>query len=72
MKLKLYILSILLVGSSACNDILDVKPHTFSSDANYYENEGQVLRAVNGAYASLQELYTSDSQKSRLLHLQPR
>ncbi|MCY4778362.1 RagB/SusD family nutrient uptake outer membrane protein [Sphingobacterium sp. UT-1RO-CII-1] len=45
---------------SACNHMLDVKPHSFSSDNNYYENEEQMLRAVNGVYGRLQGLYTSD------------
>jgi hypothetical protein len=40
--------------------MLDVKPASFSSGENYYQNEQQVLRAVNGAYGTLQNLYTSD------------
>src|SRR5699024_8989890 len=44
----------------SCHKILDVEPYTFSSDVNYYENESQILRAVNGAYGSLQELYTGE------------
>lgn len=54
-------MAFLLVGLTSCNKLLDVKPYSFSSDATYYENEGQILRAVNGAYGSLQEIYTGDS-----------
>lgn len=46
--------------SASCKNLLDVEPYSFSSDQNYYQTEGQILRAVNGAYASLQTLYTSD------------
>lgn len=60
MKVRIYILVCLVVGLAGCKKLLDVKPYSFSSDANYYENEGQILRAVNGAYGSLQELYTND------------
>lgn len=51
-------LTIFTLGS--CHNMLDVEPYTFSSGVNYYQNEGQFLRAVNGAYGSLQELYTAD------------
>ena len=61
MKNSIYIIAFLLLGTTACNNLLDVKPHSFSSDANYYQNEGQILRALNGSYASLQELFTGDS-----------
>jgi len=49
-----------LLALAACNHLLDTKPYTFSSGDNYYENEAQVLRAVNGVYGRLQELHTSD------------
>lgn len=58
-KYSILLLSLLTLGS--CHNMLDVEPHTFSSGVNYYENEGQLLRAVNGAYGSLQELYTADN-----------
>jgi len=62
MKLKYIVMSLGLgaITLSSCNHLLDVKPHTFSSGENYYENESQVLRAVNGVYGKLQGLYTSD------------
>ena len=61
MKLRYILLGLgLLSMSTSCNHLLDVKPYTFSSGDNYYENEGQVLRAVNGVYSRLQGLYTSD------------
>ncbi|MET3112604.1 hypothetical protein AAKU52_000315 [Pedobacter sp. CG_S7] len=61
MKNRIYIIAFLVVGLTSCTKLLDVEPYSFSSDANYYENEGQILRAVNGAYGSLQEIYTGDS-----------
>jgi len=60
MKLKYILLGLGLLSMSSCNSLLDVDPYTFSSGDNYYENEGQVLRAVNGVYSQLQSLYTSD------------
>src|SRR5690606_39404617 len=57
-KYSILLLSLFTLGS--CHNMLDVEPHTFSIGENYYENEGQFLRAVNGAYGSLQELYTVD------------
>jgi len=59
-KITYSILCFGILTLSSCNHMLDVEPHTFSSDVNYYQNEGQILRAVNGAYGSLQELYTAD------------
>ena len=57
MKTKIYFLVLGLWGFTACEDKLDVKPHNFSSGENYYQTEGQILRAVNGAYAQFQGLY---------------
>ncbi len=57
-KYSILLLSLFTLGS--CHHMLDVEPHTFSGGTNYYQNEGQFLRAVNGAYGSLQELYTVD------------
>lgn len=62
MKVQKYlILLFALFMLESCHYMLDVEPHTFSSGINYYETEEQVLRAVNGAYGSLQELYTADN-----------
>ena len=60
MNMKYILLAFGLLSLSSCNHLLDVKPYSFSSGDNYYENEGQVLRAVNGVYGRLQGLYTSD------------
>ncbi|CAN5168857.1 RagB/SusD family nutrient uptake outer membrane protein [soil metagenome] len=60
MKTKIYIISLIFFGLSACDDILDVKPVTFSSGTSYYQTVGQIQTAVNGAYGVLQTLYTSD------------
>jgi hypothetical protein len=60
MKTKILLLALLAGGLHACNSMLDVKPYNFSSGDNYYETEAQVLRAVNGAYGSLQQLYVGD------------
>lgn len=60
MKLKYILISLGIASLTSCNSMLDVKPYSFSSDTNYYTNEGQILRAVNGVYAALQGLYTGD------------
>ncbi|RPE12417.1 RagB/SusD family nutrient uptake outer membrane protein [Chitinophaga lutea] len=60
MKTSIYCICLLALSSTACNHMLDVKPAAFSAGENYYQTEQQVLRAVNGAYGTLQNLYTSD------------
>jgi len=60
MKLKNIILGLGFLSFTSCNHLLEVEPYTFSSGNNYYENESQILRAVNGVYNRLQGLYTSD------------
>jgi tetratricopeptide (TPR) repeat protein len=60
MKTKISFIALLAIALNGCNHMLDVKPNSFSSGSNYYTNEAQVLRAVNGCYGVLQELYTSD------------
>jgi len=59
MKTKIYIASLMFMGLSACNELLDVEPETFVSGSDYYKTEGQIKTAVNGAYAVLQTLNTS-------------
>ena len=54
------LISLGMLSMSSCNHLLDVDPYTFSSGDSYYQDEAQVLRAVNGAYSTLQVLYTSD------------
>lgn len=47
--------------TTACTDMLEVKPVSSVSGSTYYQTEQQVLQAVNGAYGHLQTLYnTSD------------
>ncbi len=60
MKTKIYLICLMALSANGCNYMLDVKPNSFSSGENYYQTEQQVLRAVNGAYGVLQNLYTSD------------
>lgn len=60
MKIKYIILSLGIWSLTSCNHLLEVDPYTFSSGNTYYENEAQVLRAVNGVYGRLQGLHTSD------------
>lgn len=60
MKTKIYLICLMALSANGCNYMLDVKPNSFSSGENYYQSEQQVLRAVNGAYGVLQNLYTSD------------
>lgn len=60
MKTKISFIALLAIALNGCNQMLDVKPNSFSSGSNYYTNEGQVLRAVNGCYGVLQDLYLSD------------
>ncbi|OZI09753.1 RagB/SusD family nutrient uptake outer membrane protein [Siphonobacter sp. BAB-5385] len=59
--MKTYLLfAALLLSLTACQQALDVNPHSFTSGDKYYSTEDQVLKAVNGAYGQLQGLYTGD------------
>lgn len=60
MKRKISYIAILAIAMNGCTSMLDVKPNSFSSGSNYYKTEAQILRAVNGCYGTLQELYVSD------------
>ncbi|SEW51022.1 RagB/SusD family nutrient uptake outer membrane protein [Chitinophaga arvensicola] len=60
MKTKISYIALLAFALNSCNSMLDVKPNSFSSGSNYYKDEAQVMRAVNGCYGVLQNLYTSD------------
>ncbi len=60
MKLKYILLSLGIMSLTSCNNLLEVDPYTFSSGESYYQNEGQILRAVNGVYSRVQSIYTSD------------
>src|SRR5437899_2154428 len=42
---------------AGCQNILDVKPETFSGTTNYYQTPDQMDRAIFGAYSFLQTLY---------------
>jgi starch-binding outer membrane protein, SusD/RagB family len=43
--------------AAGCNNVLDVKPETFSGTTNYYQTPDQMDRAIFGAYSFLQPLY---------------
>lgn len=60
MKTKIFLLALLATGLHACTHMLDVKPYSSSSGQNYYKTEAQILRAVNGAYGTMQTFYTGD------------
>src|SRR6478735_7113397 len=47
------------VTLSACENVLEVKPETFSGTTTYYQNPDQVDRAIFGAYSYLQTIYGS-------------
>ena len=47
----------LATALAACDNVLEVKPETFSGTTNYYQTPEQVDRAVFGAYSYLQTLY---------------
>lgn len=49
--------AILGVSLSACNNVLEVQPETFSGTTTYYQTPDQVDRAVFGAYSYLQTIY---------------
>jgi hypothetical protein len=48
-----------LAALSACDNVLEVKPETFSGTTTYYQSPEQIDRAVFGAYSYLQTIYGS-------------
>jgi starch-binding outer membrane protein, SusD/RagB family len=51
--------AVLGVTLSGCNNVLEVKPETFSGTTTYYQTPDQVDRAIFGAYSYLQTIYGS-------------
>ncbi|MGB3798938.1 MAG: RagB/SusD family nutrient uptake outer membrane protein [Lewinella sp.] len=51
---KLILLCLLVFAVTSCEDFLDEVPRDSVSPANFYNNDGDALAAVNGAYAALQ------------------
>src|SRR4051812_36901123 len=49
------VVSLLLLAG--CENVLEVKPETFSGTNTYYQTPEQMDRAVAGTYAALQTLY---------------
>src|SRR6476620_6848878 len=56
-RLPLAATVILALTLSACENVLEVKPETFSGTTTYYQTPDQVDRAVFGAYSYLQTIY---------------
>jgi starch-binding outer membrane protein, SusD/RagB family len=48
-----------LAALAACDNVLEVKPETFSGTTTYYQSPEQIDRAVFGAYSYLQTIYGS-------------
>ena len=46
-----------VVAVAGCQDVLDVKPETFSGTTTYYQTPDQMERAIFGAYSGLQVTY---------------
>src|SRR5687768_5020166 len=40
----------LALGTFACDDLVDLKPESTISSASFWEDEGDVMSAVNGMY----------------------
>jgi len=54
-RIYLYIIGCALVGISACNKFLDMKPLTEVEDKNYYKSLNDITAAMAGIYGSFQE-----------------
>lgn len=61
MNKRILIFGIILLGLAGCKGFLDVQPKNFVASKNFYQNQEQVISAVNGAYAELQTIYNSSS-----------
>ena len=61
MKNKIiYILSFLVLGFYSCNeDELDLYPKTQITEGNFYQNEEQLVLAVNDIYRQLGRIYNA-------------
>jgi starch-binding outer membrane protein, SusD/RagB family len=56
-RLSLAATALLGLTLSACENVLEVKPETFSGTTTYYQTPDQVDRAIFGAYSYLQTIY---------------
>lgn len=50
----------LLVIATSCDAFLEEKPKTFLTPDTYFQNEGQVVAAVNGLYTFLDDIFNGD------------
>lgn len=60
MKLSFKILLAATIFSS-CTDVLDETPSDFIGPSNFYQNSGDAIAAVNGAYSLMKANYANDS-----------
>ena len=56
-RLRLAATVVIGLTLSACENVLEVKPETFSGTTTYYQTTDQVDRAIFGAYSYLQTVY---------------
>lgn len=62
MKIKVLVLAGLMsIGLTSCEDFLDLAPHSAVTPGNFFKSESDFRQAVDGIYAPLQQLYTSNS-----------
>lgn len=50
----------LMVIATSCDAFLEEKPKTFLTPDSYFQNEGQVVAAVNGLYTFLDDIFNGD------------
>ena len=58
--LKISWLIAIVVIASSCDAYLEEDPKTFLTPGSYYQNEGQVVAAVNGVYTYLDDIFNGD------------
>jgi len=57
MSKYIYIALITVLTFSGCKNYLNIEPEISQNGANYFKTKDQFLKAVNGAYAPLQDLF---------------
>ncbi|GAB1416155.1 RagB/SusD family nutrient uptake outer membrane protein [Paludibacter sp.] len=61
-KIYYAVICTLVVGFTACDDILSTDPQDFNTLTNFFQNESQVLNALAGCYTTLTDLNSYGGQ----------
>ena len=55
------LISLVIIGFTSCNEMLDLKPISDQTTGNYYETQAHMETAVAAMYSNLRPYYTDDA-----------